>query len=299
MDIYKIREEFPVVKRWIFLNHAAVSPLPTRAADAMKSFLSDKVRAQLTHDDDLAYWHEKVANSKRLFSGLIGAEEREIAFIPNTTFGLNLVAQILPYKPESNVVTNTIEYLSNVIVWLKLRERGVEVRIVGDTDGRISLNALEKNIDDKTVAVAVGQVGWYNGFRHDLKGISKFAHENGAFLVVDAIQAVGNMKIDVAREEIDFLSCGSYKWLLGPPGAGFLYIKEDLVNEFNPPILGENSIDSEVSKRNIYECFDLFELKYSSGIEKYEVVHVNDLAYVGVEESMRLLLDFGMENVEK
>jgi len=299
MNIHDARKEFPIVKNKIFLNHATTSPLPTRAVKAMENFLSDKIKFQLTQDVDLSSWQKKIAHSKKLFSQLIGAKEDEIAYIPNTTFGLNLIAQMLPYKPDSNVVTNTLEYLSNVIVWLKLKEKGVKVRFVKDENGKISIDKLEKSIDDKTVAVAIGQVGWFNGFRHDLKAISEVVHDKGAFLVVDGIQAVGNMRIDVAKEGIDFLSCGSYKWLLGPPGAGFLYIRNDLIKEFNPPFLGENSIDPEVVRINIYERFNLFKLNYSKGISKYEVVYLNDIAFIGVRESMRLLLDFGIENVER
>jgi len=299
MDIKGVRSSIPALNGRIFLNHAAVSPMPIKAAESMKNFLNDKVRARLTYNVNLEHWMEKARDSKRFFSRLIGATEDEIALIPNTTFGLNLIAHMLPYKPGSNVVTNTLEYTSNVIAWLKLRELGVEVRIIRDVNGRISLEGFEKNVDERTVAVAVGQVGWFNGFRHNLKAISEFAHDRGAFLVVDGIQAVGNMKIDVVRDGIDFLACGSYKWLMGPQNAGFLYIKKDLIDELNPPFLGENSIDPGMVKRSIYERFDLFDLKYSKGIGKYEVVHIDDVAYVGASESMHLILDFGIERVEE
>jgi selenocysteine lyase/cysteine desulfurase len=299
MNIRDVRSEFPILESKIFLNHAAVSPLPLRAAEAMKKFISDKVKAQSTQNVDLEPWRNKILNSKSLFAKLIGAREEEIAYIPNTTFGLNMVAQMLPHKHDSNVVTNTLEYLSNVITWLKLGEKGVKVRFVKDDKGRVSLDMLIEMIDDKTIAVAIGQVGWYNGFRHDLKAISEMIHEKGGFLVVDAIQSVGSMKMDVRGDGIDFLSCGTYKWLLGPQGAGFLFIREDLIEEFNPPIVGEKSLDPDIVEKNIYEMFDLYELRYSRGISKYEVVHMNDAAYVGAEESMRLILDFGIENVER
>lgn len=299
MNIQDIRGELSVLKSKIFLNHAAVSPLPLRAAEAMKKFINDKVVAQSTQNVDLEFWKNKILNSKSVFAKLIGAKEEEIAYIPNTTFGLNIVAHLLPYGRGSNVVTNTLEYLSNVITWLKLREKGVEVHFVRDANGRVSLDMLREKIDDKTVAVAIGQVGWYNGFRHDLRAISEMTHEKGAFLVVDAIQSVGNMKIDVKRDGIDFLSCGTYKWLLGPQGAGFLFIKEDLIEKFNPPIVGENSLDPDLVEKNIYKGFDLFELKYSRGIGKYEVVHINDVSYVGAEESMNLILNFGIDQVER
>jgi len=299
MDVQGIREQFPIIKSKVFLNHAATSPLPLCSSEAMKDFVKAKVDAQSTMGEDLSPWQERVRNCRRLFSQLVGAKEQEVAYIPNTTFGLNLVAQMLPYKPGSNVVTNNLEYPSNVIAWLKLEERGVEVRFVKNVDGRIGLNQIEEVVDGKTVALTVGQVGWYHGFRHDLKALSEIAHGNGAYFVVDGIQSVGAMRIDVKREGIDFLACGSYKWLLGPPGAGFLFIREDLIDALNPPLIGYESIDPELAEKNIFERFDLYRLRYSKGIGKYEVVHINDLAYVGAEASMNLLLEYGMEGVEQ
>ncbi len=299
MDIQRIQEQFPIIKSKVFLNHAATSPLPLCASEAMKDFVKAKVDAQSTMEGDLGPWQERIRNCRRFFSQLVGAEEQEVAYVPNTTFGLNLIAQMLPYKPGSNVVTNDLEYPSNVIAWLKLEERGVEVRFIKNTDGKIGLDQIEEAVDGKTVALAVGQVGWYHGFRHDLKAISEIVHEKGAYLVVDAIQSVGAMKIDVKREGIDFLACGSYKWLLGPPGAGFLFIREGLVDALNPPLVGYGSIDPELAEKNIFERFDLYRLRYSKGIGKHEVVDTNDVAYVGAEASMKLLLDYGMERMEQ
>ncbi len=299
MDIQRIREQFPIIKGKVFLNHAATSLLPLCSSEAMKDFVKAKVDAQSTMEGDLGPWQERIRNCRRLFSQLVGAKEQEVAYIPNTTFGLNLVAQMLPYKLGSNVVTNNLEYPSNVIAWLKLEERGVEVRFIKNTDGKIGLNQIEGAVDGKTVALTVGQVGWYHGFRHDLKAVSEIVHGRGAYLVVDAIQSVGAMKINVKKEGIDFLACGSYKWLLGPPGAGFLFIRDDLVDALNPPLVGYDSIDPELAEKNIFECFDLYRLRYSKGIGKYEVAHINDLAYVGAEASMKLLLDYGIERVEQ
>jgi len=299
MDIQRIREQFPIIKSKVFLNHAATSPLPLYSSKAMKDFVKGKVEAQSTMDGNLGPWQERIRNCRRLFSQLVGAKEQGVAYVPNTTFGLNLIAQMLPCKPGSNVVTNNLEYPSNVIAWLKLEERGVEVHFIKNIDGKIGLDQIEKAVNEKTVALTVGQVGWYHGFRHDLKAISEIAHGKGAYLVVDAIQSAGAMKIDVKREGIDFLACGSYKWLLGPPGAGFLFIREDLVDVLNPPLVGYGSIDPELAEKNLFEYFDLYRLQYSKGIDKYEVAHINDLAYVGAEASMKLLLEYGMEVVEQ
>jgi selenocysteine lyase/cysteine desulfurase len=99
------------------------------------------------------------------------------------------------------------------------------------------LEDVEKAVDDKTVAVAVSHVEYANGFRNDLKALSQIAHEHGAYLIVDAIQSAGAIPIDVKKDDVDFLATACYKWLLSPPGAGYLYVKEELIEKFERPLL--------------------------------------------------------------
>ena len=102
-----------------------------------------------------------------------------------------------------NIVTNNMEYLSNVIAWLGQREKGVQIRFAKNREGTLLPEDIEKELDERTAVLSISQVTWGNGFRHDIKTLSEIAHENGAYIVVDGIQCVGAMKIDVKKEGID------------------------------------------------------------------------------------------------
>lgn len=111
-----------------------------------------------------------------------------------------------------------------VYPWMLPHRSHVELRFVKRRDGLIHLEDLARVIDDRTIAVSITHVSELTGFRHDLTAVAQLAHEHGASLIVDAMQSAGALQIDVHEAEVDFLSCGTMKWLLGPPGVGFLYV---------------------------------------------------------------------------
>lgn len=243
-DIQRLREQFPITKKKVFMNHAGMSPLPKPVVEAMQKCIDELgATGVISGDPD---------EPKKLFSRLIGADTHdEIAFVENTSMGLNIVAHMLNCTSGSNVVTTDLEYPSVVYPWLGSRI-GVEVRYVKNMKGKILLNNVERMVDDKTVALAVSHVEYVNGFRNNLRALANIAHEHGAYLIVDAIQSAGVIPIDVKRDNIDFLTTACYKWLLGPASAGFLYVRKDLIQEFEPPFIGWASVKPEV-----FETLDL------------------------------------------
>jgi len=222
-NIEKIRENFPIVKNKVFLNHAAHSPLPKPVVESMKEYLQ---RAS-------EFWFSEVdlEEPKRLFAKLINATPEELAFVPNTSTGLNIVANMLGYDEDSNIVTTDLEFPSVVYPWLTKR-LGVKVRYVRNINGKVPMEAFENAVDDNTAAIVISHVEYANGFKNDLKFLSKLAHDHNAYFVVDAIQSAGAIKVDVKNANVDFLTAGCYKWMLGPTGIGFLYVKKELIEEF-------------------------------------------------------------------
>lgn len=292
MNVEKIREAFPLTKEYIYFNNAATGACSTHVATALKEYADSR----LALSPEASRWNERIVESRRLFAQLIGAREGEIAFVPNTTAGLNTISDMVCTR-KGNVVTTDIGFPSNVLVWLK--HAHVETRFAKNRENKIPLEEISRHVDGNTIAVAVDQVGWFNGFKHDLRAVAEEAHEKGAYFVVDAIQSAGSMKIDVRRDEIDFLSAGSYKWLLGPPGAGFLYVREDLIDKFTPPFPGINSMDEEQLDRNIYDAFDLYQLKFSGKVQRYELGTVSDASCAGTWASMKMILKLGIDQIEK
>lgn len=288
-DIQRLREQFPITKSKVFLNHAGQSPLPKPVLEAMQNFMDEFSSTGVMNDDP--------NEPKKLFATLIGAcTHDEIAFVENTSMGLNIVAHMLNYPSGSNVVTTDLEYPSVVYPWLGSR-LGVEVRYVKNVEGIILLNDVERMVDDKTVAVTVSHVEYVNGFRHDLKALADIAHEHSAYLIVDAIQSAGVMPIDVKRSNVDFLTTACYKWLLGPTGAGFLYVRHDLIQEFEPPFIGWASVKPEVFET--LDLWDIWNLKLAETACRFEVGTPSFYSLVGAAAALKLLLNVGISKIEK
>jgi len=288
-DIDKIREWFPITKHKVFLNHAAQSPLPKTVADAVRKYADDFSN----FGDTSIEWND---GGKPLFAKLIGAKKEEIAFIENTSVGMNIAASVLHYPPGSKIVTTDLEYPSVVYPWLR-KSLGVKVHYVKNVDGKILLDDVEKVVDDKTVAVAVSHVEYVNGFRNDLRALSEIAHKHGAYLIVDAIQSAGAIPIDVKKDDVDFLATACYKWLLSPPGAGYFYVKEELIEKFEPPFVGWASVKPEVFET--IDFWDIWSLRLSETASRFEVGSPSFISLIGAAEALKMILNFGIENIEK
>ena len=288
-DTKKIRALFPIVENKVFLNHAAQSPLPKPVAEAMHRYVEDcsNFGASPLETSDLG---------KSLFARLVGAKPEEIALVENTSMGLNVAAHVLRYPPGSKVVTTDLEYPSVVYPWLR-KSLGVKVDYVRSADGKLLLEDFEKALDDSTVAVAVSHVEYVNGFRNDLRALSQIAHSHGAVLIVDAIQSAGVIPIDVKRDGVDFLTAACYKWLLGPAGAAYLYVREELIEKLEPPYVGWASVKQEIFET--VEFWDIWSLRLSETASRFEVGTPSTVSFVGAAEAMKMLLDFGIEKVER
>ena len=289
MELEKIRSFFPVVKNKVFLNHAAQSPLPKPVADAMRQYVEDysNFGTSPLEASDLG---------KSLFARLVGAKPEEIALVENTSVGLNIAANVLHYPPGSKVVTTDLEYPSVVYPWLK-RSLSVKVHYVQNKSGKVLLEDFEKAVDDNTVAVVVSHVEYTNGFRHNLRALSEIAHRHGAVLIVDAIQSAGVIPIDVKRDSVDFLTCACYKWLLGPAGAAYLYVREDLIEKLEPPYVGWASVKQEIFET--VDFWDIWSLRLSETASRFEVGTPSTVSFIGAAEAIKLLLNIGIENINR
>ena len=150
--------------------------------------------------------------------------------------GLSIAASLIAPPPGSNVVVDELTHQSNVYPWM-LRSQ-VELRYARSDGGRVALSEFEGLVDENTAAIDVCHVTMGHGFRHDLATLADLAHAHRAYLVVDAAQSAGVVPIDVGEASVDFLSCPTFKWLWGPLGAGFLYVRKDLLKLGPPPLVG-------------------------------------------------------------
>ncbi|MFO0950452.1 MAG: aminotransferase class V-fold PLP-dependent enzyme [Isosphaeraceae bacterium] len=254
------REEFPVAERWAYLDHAAVAPLPRSSARVLRAWVDDQEANGVVHWLD---WEAKLTAARGDLARLIGARTDEIAYVNSTTQGIGIVAEGFPWRPGDNVVTAAEEYPSNLYPWMNLADRGVTLRTVPSRGGRVELGDLFAAVDGSTRLLTISHVEFASGFRNDLDAIGGFCRERGIAFFVDAIQGLGPLTIDVGRTPVDFLAADGHKWLLGPEGAGFLYVRSEWVERLRPVGVGWHSVVASFNSSTV-------ELKFKPGAERWE-----------------------------
>lgn len=236
----QFRQQMPVTQHWVYLDHAAVSPLPEPSARAIAQWAQD-----VCHHGDVNWsrWDRTIEVIRQHFARLLGAEREEVAVVRNTTEGVNLVAEGFPWRQGDNVVVPVAEFPSNRFAWMNLENRGVEVRLVEAEHPSRLLEQIAAACDRRTRIVTLSWVEYATGYRHDLARAAEIAHACGALLFVDAIQGLGVFPLDVHALGIDFLAADGHKWLLGPEGAGVFFLRREHLELLRPLGLGWNSVE--------------------------------------------------------
>jgi cysteine desulfurase/selenocysteine lyase len=286
-DWSSFRRQMPVAERLAYFDHAAVSPIPEPARAAIAQWAREA-----TSDGDTAWpaWARQVEELRTLLANLIGASPEEIALARNTTEGINYVAEGFPWEPGDNVVTVADEFPSNQYPWMNLAERGVETRRVATNGVAVDLDRLAQACDARTRIVAVSWVGYASGWRNDLDRLARLAHDRGALLFVDAIQALGVVPLDVRRTPLDFLAADGHKWLLGPEGAGVFFTRREHLPRLRPLGLGWHSVTHD-------HDFARIELAVKPTAARYEGGSQNMVGAMALKASVELLARFGTESI--
>ncbi len=222
-----VRADFPLVARETYVNSASMHPVGTFAADAVKQVVDFRLYGPGEGRSDFGAAEQE--ELKKKFGALINAAPTEIAYVANTSDGENIVVMGLDLpKRGGNIVIDELHFTSSLYMYKELEKKGIELRIVKHKNWAIDPEDMAKAIDKNTRLVSLALVSNVNGFMHDAKAVSAIAHARGALVFADIIQAVGAMPLDMKALGIDFASAGTYKWLMGERGIGFLYVREDL-----------------------------------------------------------------------
>ncbi len=275
------RSLMPVTENWAYLDHAAVAPLPQPAAMAIRDFADEASRCGDT------LWPQWAAENERLrddFAGLLHCERDELALIPNTTFGINLVAEGIHWRPGDNIVIPAGEFPSNVFPWQNQERHGVHLRIVpglDDVSGTIDTAAILASIDSRTRMVAASWVGYASGYRIDLKQLVAAVHKAGALFFLDAIQGLGVFPLDLRSIPVDFLAADGHKWLLGPEGAGVAMIRKRHLDMLQCVPVGWNSV------RTAHQ-FGHAELNLKPNASRFEIGSQNMVGMRALRQSLAI-----------
>lgn len=283
-----LRSLFPLTSRVAYLNHAAVSPPPVPALEAVKAQMAD-----VAANGSLNYrsWVAVKERARRRAAEMIGARPEQLAFMRNTSDGLSTIANGLKWRAGENVVTFRGEFPSNIYPWLRLREAyGVEVRMCEERDGRIDLDELTGLIDDRTRVVAISHVQYASGFRADLERLGRAARKQDALLVVDVIQGMGVLPLNVDAELVDAAAGACHKWLLTPEGVGLLYLSDRALERLEPTLVGWVSVPDPEDYGNFEQGWNRGALPWETGTAPTALLH-------GLDASLSLLMETGVERI--
>jgi cysteine desulfurase/selenocysteine lyase len=287
----KIRSDFPVTKGLTYLDTAYDGPYPLPVLEAARAFLESRARGSGGRLED---WLQVLEQNKAALADLINATPGELAITTNTTQGTNIMATSLGFQPGDNVVWDDLSYPSNAVVWRSLESRrGVESRVLKNVGGAVSLAQYEKAVDGRTRIISVSHVSHRNGFVYDLRGLADLAHAHGAYLHVDGIQAVGAIAVDVKRAGVDFYTSGVYKWLLGPIGLAFFYVREELLPKLEPVFHGFLQVESWADGAH------LLPQTFHETARKFETATVHFQGAFELRAALEYLHGVGMERIEK
>ena len=280
----EMRQRMPSAARWAYLDHAAVAPLPAVARDAMREWVTDVADNGAT---DWGRWRREVETLRRSAASMLSADVDGVAVVRNTTEGIGLVAEGLDWQPGDNLVVPGCEFPSNLYAWQHLERRGVEVRVVPTTLDQIDYDSIDAACDHRTRLVTSSWIGFRTGFRIDPARMAHIAHSHDAIYFLDAIQGLGAFPLDVEATGVDALAADGHKWLLGPEGAGLLYLRPSLLDRLRPLGIGWNSVTHAGDFSNT-----ALDLKPTAG--RYEGGTYNMVGIAGLSASVQWMMSLGI-----
>jgi selenocysteine lyase/cysteine desulfurase len=281
------QREFPVARQQIFLAHAGDCPLPRRVAEAIEQY----ARQCTTGDQERFVYPSILEQGRELGAKLLNCQPGEVAFVGPTSLALSFIASGLKFRKSENVLIYFDDYPSNVYPWLAMADQGIEVRMMNTKSlGVIRPKDVIGQVDENTRLVALASCHFISGYRIDYQTIGRELRERNILFCVDAIQTVG--AFPTTTEKVDFLAADAHKWLLGPCGAGLLFVRSSVQEQLTPPIYGWNNVrcPNYVAQEQIV---------FRRGSQKYEAGTHNLLGIVGLVAAMELILELGVENIAR
>jgi selenocysteine lyase/cysteine desulfurase len=281
------RHEFPVTRDKIFLAHAGDCPLPRRVADAV----ADYARQSAAGDQEKFACPAILDQGRKLAAQLLRCQPDEVAFVGPTSLALSFLAGGLKLRRGENILIYFDDYPSNVYPWMALAEQGVEVRLMNTRGlGVIRPRDVMGQVDENTRLVALASCHFISGYRVDFQAVGQSLRQRNILFCLDAIQTLGAFPTTV--EHVDLLAADAHKWLLGPCGAGLMYVRGPLQATINPPIYGWHNVrcPNFVAQEQIV---------FRTGAQKYEAGTHNLLGIVGLVAAMGLIVELGVEHIAR
>lgn len=290
MELRDVTNEFKLRNDIIYLNHAGVSPWPLRTAKAVKDFAEENTMLGSLH---YPRWLEVETELRSQARKLINSPSNDdIALMKNTSEALSVVAYGIDWKKGDNIVSSNQEFPSNRIVWESLASKGVEFREADIGNAVIPEDTLLSMVDKNTRLITISSVQFSTGLRMDVNSIGEFCKKHDILFCIDAIQSLGALRLDVRQNHADFVMADGHKWMLGPEGLALFYSRPDARERLRLNQYGWHMVEDAGN-------FDRRDWSVAGSARRFECGSPNMLGIYGLNASLSLLLEAGMEYVEK
>lgn len=280
----------------VHLNAAYTHPIGVRSARAGHAYIETRM-TDLRRNWPITNARDEAA---ALYARLVNAEASDIAVVPSTLEGENLIAEALALGPGAGVVSDSLHYDASLVMYGEKAKAGMPFTTLAPIDGRIDYEALERAITPDIRLVAVSHVSSMTGFRHDLKRVCDIAHAKGAMVYADVIQSVGAIPLDVKDSGVDFCCAGHYKWMQGEFGAAFLYVRPDRLAALNRVQIGWRGVAGYDSHVLPFQTPGPPEGSWTlepGTAQMFEVSTANWSGLATTAESLRYLLEIGIDRI--
>jgi len=285
-QLAEVRSHFPILREKTYLYSCSQGAVSDAAEAGMKQYAE-------SWRTSAAPWDEWVGACEALraeFARFINAEPDEVAITTSASAGINPIANAFDFNQRHKVVMGEYEFPTMGQIWLAQKPRGAEIQFLDGIDNEVPVESYARAIDQRTAIVPLTQVSFINGSRADVAAITKLAHDRGALLFLDGFQDCGTRPIDVKALDVDFYVTGTLKYLLGPPGVAFLYVKKALIESLNPPIT------SWMAQRNMF-AFNTKLLDPAPNARRFEGGSPPVPNVYMARPALSFLVNIGLENV--
>lgn len=289
-EVMEWKKEFPILDSIIHVGNCSQSPQSKRVRQAIEQYME----SWLSIGMDWEYWIEGVIEAKNEFARLINADPVEVAVSTSVSEATSSIASSINWRqePRKRVITTEAEFPTVNYVWLAHQKYGCKVDFIPVRNGKLELEDYDRLVDEETKMVSTTHVYYQNGFKQDVKAIADIVHSKGSLLLLDDYQSSGTHPIDVREMDIDLLTTGNLKYLLGIPGIAFIYCKKELLEQFKPSVTGwfgqENPFD-----------FHIRYLDYAQGARRFETGTPPVIAAFAANEGMRIINEVGPQRIKE
>lgn len=290
MDIRESRKYFPYLKTGKkYFNHAAISPLPSTVNEKIYEYF--QIRSE-TEIEPYFLTLAQATSAKDKLANLLNVNSNQLAWSPNVSSSLNILAQGLKWKSGDEIILNNIEFPSNIYPFLNLKKEGVAILFAEAEKGIVDLPQIEKLISPRTKLISISMVQFLTGYRADLISLGNICKKKGIIFCVDGIQGVGAIKINIDECNIDFFTGGTHKWMMGLQGLGYFYISEELMNRIDQKHVGWTSV------KNTWNLLD-YKLDLLESADRYQLGTLPRVAIIALDASLNFFEKFGFYNIER